>query len=259
MPSENDASVTKQPSILHEAHSYLVINKPTGWLVHEDGKTDAPTVVEWFLKQVPEAMGVGEPAVGQSGENLERSGVVHRLDRETSGILLLTKNQEAYEWFKQKFKNRQIHKEYRAFVYGRIHDRWGTINRPIGRSQKDSRLRSALPGAKGTLRDAITDFERIGAGEHQNEAFSYLKLFPKTGRTHQLRAHLRAIERPIVGDSLYGAYKIKDSNNLGFERLALHAHILEWELPNGAKERHIAPLPQVFEEAAEKLESEIAE
>jgi 23S rRNA pseudouridine1911/1915/1917 synthase len=255
MPNENDALVSSEPQIIHDDQSYMVVNKPTGWLVHEDGKTTGPTVVDWFLAQVPAAKGVGEPALNQAGIQLERSGVVHRLDRETSGILLLVKNQEAYEWFKHKFKCRALHKEYRAFVYGRMHDRWGTINRPIGRSQADSRLRSALPGAKGTLREAITDFERIGTGEYEGESFSYLKLFPQTGRTHQLRAHLRAIDRPIVGDELYGAYKMKHSHNLEFERLALHAHTLEWELPNGAKERYLAPLPQIFEEAAEKLET----
>lgn len=254
MQSENAEKESKvEPRILFENESYVVINKPIGWLVHEDGKTDAPTVVDWFLSRAPEARGVGEPGKATDGQELERSGVVHRLDKETSGVMVLAKTQDVYGWLKEKFQNREIHKEYRAFVYGRIHDRWGTINRPIGRSAKDSRIRTALPGAKGTMREAITDFERIGVGEYEGEAFSYLKLMPKTGRTHQLRVHLRALDRPIVGDGLYAAYKMKDSNNLGFDRLALHAHTLEWELPNGDKERFIAPLPQIFEDAAEHI------
>ncbi len=243
----------KEPDVLFENESLIVINKPVGWLVHEDGKSDVPTVVDWFLTRTPEARGIGEVGHANDGQELERSGVVHRLDRETSGVMVLAKTQEVHGWLKEKFQNRKIHKEYRAFVYGRIHDRWGTINRPIGRSSKDSRIRSAMPGAKGELREAITDIERIGVGEHEGESFSYLKLMPKTGRTHQLRAHLRALDRPIVGDGLYADYKMKDSNNLGIDRLALHAHILEWELPNGDKERFIAPVPQVFEEAAEHI------
>lgn len=257
MQPETEDAANSTPVVLHENESVVVINKPIGWLVHEDGKTDAPTVVDWFLEKFPQASGVGESGQTKDGQELNRSGVVHRLDRETSGVLVLAKTQDVYEWLKQQFQNRTIHKEYRAFVYGRIHDRWGTINRPIGRSPKDSRIRSAMPGAKGTLREAITDFERIGVGEHEGEAFSYLKLMPKTGRTHQLRAHLRALDRPIVGDGLYAGYKIKDSNNLGFDRLALHAHILEWELPNGQKERFIAPLPHIFEVGAEKIEEEV--
>ncbi len=254
MENESVAKENKpEPEVLFENESLVVINKPIGWLVHEDGKTEAPTVVEWFLSRTPEVKGVGEPAKAQDGQELERSGVVHRLDKETSGVMVLAKTQDVYQWLKDKFQNREIHKEYRAFVYGRIHDRWGTINRPIGRSSKDSRIRSAMPGAKGNLREAITDFERIGVGEHDGESFSYLKLLPKTGRTHQLRAHLRALDRPIVGDQLYADYKIKDSNNLGIDRLALHAHILEWSLPNGDQQRFIAPVPLIFEIAAEYI------
>lgn len=257
MKAENADKENKTPTILHDTESVMVINKPVGWLVHEDKKTENPTVVDWFLEKCPEAEGVGEVGQTPDGEELNRSGVVHRLDRETSGVMVLAKTQDVYEWLKQHFQNRTIHKEYRAFVYGRIHDRWGTINRPIGRSAKDSRIRSSMPGAKGNMREAITDFERIGMGEHEGEAFSYLKLLPKTGRTHQLRAHLRSLDRPIVGDGLYAGYKIKDSNNLGIDRLALHAHILEWELPNGDRERFIAPVPQVFEEAAEFIEDTV--
>jgi 23S rRNA pseudouridine1911/1915/1917 synthase len=225
--------------------------------VHEDGKKDgSPTVVEWFVRRLPAAAGVGESGYSPQGELLDRSGVVHRLDKETSGILVLTKHQEAHQFLKKQFKHRSVYKEYRAFVYGQIHDRWGTVNRPIGRSSKDHRLRSAMKGAKGTMREAITDFERIGVGEYAGEPFSYLKLIPKTGRTHQLRVHLRAIDRPIVSDTVYGAYKIESSNNLLLNRLALHAHILEFDLLSGSRERFIAPVPQVFEEAAERIADE---
>lgn len=249
----------EEPTIVYEDEQVLVANKPVGWLTHETGRIEkekSATVVDWFLNHVPAASGVGEPGQSQDGTILERSGIVHRLDRETSGILILAKTQDAHEHLKTQFHDRLVHKEYRAFVYGRVHDRWGTIDRAIGRSAKDPRKRTALPGAKGAMRKATTDFERIGTGEYKGETFSYLKLIPKTGRTHQLRVHLRALDRPIVGDTLYSNYKMKDSNNLDLERMALHAHMLELRLPNGEEDRFIAPVPQNFEEAAEKIAAE---
>jgi 23S rRNA pseudouridine1911/1915/1917 synthase len=259
MKHENDV-MEVEPTILYEDTDVLVIDKPEGWMVHEDGKpTQTPIVVTWFLNRVPSAEGVGEPAYAKDGTVLNRAGVVHRLDRETSGVLILAKTQSAHQFLKQQFKDRNVYKEYRAFVYGRIHDRWGTINRPIGRSSKDHRLRSAMKGAKGQLREAITELERIGVGEFEGESFSYLKLVPKTGRTHQLRVHLRAVDRPIVNDPLYGSYIMNTSNNLLMNRMALHAHILELTLPNGQNERFIAPVPQIFEEAAERIVDEASE
>lgn len=254
MNQENDDKVRNiEPIILFQDNDVMVINKPYGWLVHEDGHSEAPTVVDWFCRLAPLAKGIGEVGYSPKGKELDRSGVVHRLDRETSGILVLAKTQDSYQNIKQQFKDRTIYKEYRAFVYGRLNDRWGTINRPIGRSTKDPRRRSAERGAKGVLREAVTDFERIGMGEYKDEPFSYVKLMPKTGRTHQLRAHLRAIDRPIVGDTLYAHYKKDKSNHLGMDRLALHAHVLEFELSSGQRERFIAPVPQSFEEAAERI------
>ncbi len=252
-----NAATVPEPTILFEDDDVLVINKPEGWMVHGDGKSEGvPVVVEWFLRRLPVAAGVGEPGYSVKGEVLDRSGIVHRLDRETSGVLILVKTQDAYQFLKQQFKDRKVVKEYRAFVYGRIHDRWGTINRPIGRSTKDHRLRSAMKGAKGMMRDAITDLERIGVGEYEGESFSYLKLTPKTGRTHQLRVHMRAIDRPIVNDEMYAPHAISKSNNLGLKRMALHAHVLELTLPSGQVERFIAPVPQAFEEAAERIAEE---
>lgn len=252
---KNDSDVmVPEPTVIYEDNDVLVINKPEGWMVHEDGKTDgSPLVVDWFLARVPESKGVGEVGYSPKGVELNRSGIVHRLDRETSGILILAKNQDAHQFLKQQFKDRLVYKEYRAFVYGRLHDRWGTINRPIGRSAKDHRVRSAMRGAKGLMREAVTDFERIGIGEYEGESFSYVKLIPKTGRTHQLRVHMRAIDRPIINDDLYATHVMPKSNNLGMKRLALHAHMLELALPNGQTERFIAPVPQSFEEAAERI------
>lgn len=239
--------------ILFENDDVVVIDKPEGVMVHDDGHSDDETIVDWFLKYVPDAKGVGEPQQSPDGKDLERSGVVHRLDRETSGVLVLAKHQDAHVHLKKQFHDRLVHKEYRAFVYGPVREQWGTIDRQIGRSAKDFRLRSAQKGAKGTLRDAVTDWELIGTGRYNDEHFSYLKLIPKTGRTHQLRVHLKAIDRPIVGDTQYASSHIERSSNLDLERLALHAHILDIVLPDSEEERFIAPLPIEFDQAAEKL------
>ncbi len=248
-----------EPTILYEDADVLVINKPAGMMVHEDGHNADETVVQWFLSKYPEAKGVGEPGKSPKGVSLERSGVVHRLDRDTSGVLILAKTAEAFTHLKAQFHDRLVKKEYRAFVYGPMREQWGTINRQIGRSAKDFRMRSAEKGARGTLRDAVTDWELIGTGRFDNEHFSYLKLSPKTGRTHQLRVHLKAIGKPIVQDQLYAAHLVPDSNNLGLERFALHAHQLELTLPNGERERFMAPVPLEFDTAAERLAEESEE
>lgn len=249
----SDAKDIQEPVVLYEDDSVLVVNKPYGMLVHEDWQKADATLVDWFLARCPEAKGVGEQTLTPDGKTLERSGVVHRLDRETSGVMVLAKTAAAHAHLKAQFHDRAAKKEYRAFVYGRMHERWGTIDRPIGRNTQNFRLRSAQRGAKGTLRNAVTDWERIAAGEYNGEPFSYVKLMPKTGRTHQLRVHLKAIDRPIVQDVLYSGKRRESSNNLELSRLALHAHVLELTLPNGDRERFIAPVPQSFEEAAEKI------
>jgi 23S rRNA pseudouridine1911/1915/1917 synthase len=252
--TQNPVSKPGIPEIIYEDEAVLVVSKPYGMLVHEDWTSgEEGTLVEWFLNRVPTAHGVGEVTTKPDGSPLERSGVVHRLDRETSGVMVLAKTPEAHALLKAQFHDRLVKKEYRAFVYGRLHDQWGTINRPIGRNPKDFKKRSAEAGATGTLRDALTHFERIGVGEFEGESFSYVKLLPRSGRTHQLRVHLRAISRPIVGDILYAGKLLETSNNLGLSRLALHAHILEITLPNGERERFIATIPEEFERAAERI------
>ncbi len=239
--------------ILFENDDLVAINKPEGLMVHENGHSDESTVVDWFLSYCPSAKGVGEVQLSQKGEPLERSGVVHRLDKETSGVLLLAKHNDAFEHLKAQFHDRLVTKTYHAFVYGLFKERWGTINRPIGRSAKDFRLRSAQHGARGTLRPSVTHYECLLQGQYENENFSYLSLTPQTGRTHQIRVHLQAIGRPIIGDSLYAKFEMGRSNNLGFTALALHAHSLKLILPEGRETYIEAPLPASFDEAAARI------
>lgn len=242
-------NVTTAIEIVFENDAMLAIYKPSGIMVHGDGYHTGMTVADWFLEQYPNAQGVGEPATTDAGEPIERSGIVHRLDGETSGVLVLAKTQEAYEHLKKQFHDRLVRKEYRAFVYGTMKEQWGTINRPIGRSAKNHRMRSAQRGAKGTLRDAVTDWEVIG----QSDTHAYLKLFPKTGRTHQIRVHLKAIGRPVVGDTMYAPEQNLADTTIDMGRLALHAYALDITLPDGVREHLIAPIPQEFEMAENSI------
>jgi len=243
--SEGKASKTQEPVVLYEDDMVMVINKPSGMLVHSDGRSDEKTVVDWFLARAPEARGIGEPGNAQDGTPLERSGVVHRLDKDTSGVLILAKTHDAFIHLKAQFHDRLVKKEYRAIVYGVMKEKWATINRPIGRSSKDFRLRSAERGAKGMLRDAVTEWELIG----QSTTHAYLSVKPRTGRTHQIRVHLKSIGHPIVEDVLYASDVYRQKESLGFARLALHAYSLSLILPNGEEKTFLAPLPLDFEVA----------
>jgi len=235
--------------ILFENNDVVVINKPVGVLVHADGHATEETVVDWFVSHCPDAATVGETQVLTNGEKIARPGVVHRLDRETSGVMILAKNDAAFVHLKKQFHDRKTRKEYRAFVYGSMKELHGTIERPIGRSAKDFRLRSAERGARGMLRKAITNWELLT----QNAGYAYLRVLPKTGRTHQIRVHLKAIGRPIVGDPLYASETQLHSSDLGIGRLALHAYALTIELPSGEEHTFTAPLPQSFEVAKERI------
>lgn len=248
---EKEHKTIRGIAIIYEDDDVVVIDKPSGLLVHGDGRNKEETVVEWLLLRAPSARGVGEPHLAQDGTPLERSGVVHRLDRDTSGVLILAKTQEAFVHLKAQFHDRLAQKEYHAFVYGTMKDRWGTINRPIGRSARDFRLRSAERGARGVLRPSMTDWECL----MQSSTHAYLKVTPKTGRTHQIRVHLKSVGHPIVCDPIYTPVDFRKKDSLGFTRLALHAYTLTMALPKGITQTFIAPLPQDFERAKEVVAS----
>ena len=223
--------------ILFENKNILVINKPAGLVVHSDGKTDEPNVVDWILEHYPEINGVGENMfVRGKGDNeieLNRPGIVHRIDRDTSGCLVIARTQKSFEDLKQKFKERKIQKTYRTLVYGWPKNKSGIIDAPIGRSNKDFRMKQAGEHARGQLRDAETEYRVLEYFEDQRkknkqgqfEKYTLVECSPKTGRTHQIRVHLKFINHPIVADSLYRG---KRKEYLGLERTALHAYSIQF-------------------------------
>lgn len=229
--------------ILLETEDLIVINKPAGLVVHGDGKHKEPTVVDWFLKKYPDAKGVGEEMIiDHKGEKIEipRSGIVHRIDRDTSGCLILAKNQDTFEFLKTQFQDHTIKKKYVAIVYGWLRDERGIIDRAIGRSTSNIRAWTTSKGARGEMRPAITRFAVRKKFTFQDEKYAVVDLYPQTGRTHQLRVHLASLDHAIVGDPIYAGSK---KSSLPIARTALHAEKVVFMLPGGKEAEVTAPLP----------------
>ncbi|MFA6253815.1 MAG: RluA family pseudouridine synthase [Candidatus Paceibacterota bacterium] len=265
--------------IIFEDANILVINKPAGLTVHGDGFGKQETLVDWLMKKYPEIEGVGEemePSTplrhGFVGQRIKKPGIIHRLDKETSGVMIVAKTQEAFLFFKKQFQNHEVKKIYRAILSGHVNFPVGeekVLNWPIGRSSNDPRIRVARSGGKGKLREAVTIFRLL---ENICSNYALVEAEPKSGRTHQLRAHFKAYNHPIIGDSLY------NPNNNGegaIERTALHAFSLTVKLPcfvansaeaslakkttqgeaKGEEMTFVAPLASDFEAALEKLKA----
>ncbi|TAL48778.1 RluA family pseudouridine synthase [Patescibacteria group bacterium] len=237
-------------SVLYEDKDIVVINKPPGLVVHSDGRRKEEDITDWMLTRYPQSATVGEPLKINGSRSIAREiprpGVVHRLDRETSGVLVLAKNKEAFAALKKQFQGREIEKTYHCFVYGVLKDNEGIINLPIGRSRSDFRKRSAERGARGALREATTYFWVLGRGKDA----TFVEARPKTGRTHQIRVHFKAMDHPIVCDKLYAP---KRPPLLGFKRLALHAYSLTFRNLERILVTVTASHPPDFQSAAREL------
>lgn len=262
------------PKILYEDQYILALDKPSGLLVHGDGRSEAETLVDWIDKNYPDLKEVGESQTLQNGEIIKRPGIVHRLDRDTSGVIIVCKTKEAHEFLKEQFQNREVEKVYNAVVWGSFSEelKEGKIDKPIGRSASDFRRWSAEYGAKGEMREAVTEYRVLAQSLKDNPPsppyikggtrkettdilsnFSYLEIRPKTGRTHQIRVHLKAISHPVVCDRLYGPKINEATETLGLKRLALHALSIKLKLPSGIQLTIESPLPEEFENAKNLL------
>ncbi|MBI5138258.1 MAG: RluA family pseudouridine synthase [Candidatus Vogelbacteria bacterium] len=243
------------PKIIFENENVVVLNKPAGLLVHSHIGSIDKTLVDWLIKKYPTIKKVGEPR----GEEL-RSGIVHRLDKDTSGVMIVAKNQPTYAFLKKQFASgdsargyeRRPGKAYRALVYGNVKEDQGIINRPIGRSRNDPRRRVAGPKASSNLREALTYYKVLERFDLGDERYSYVEAYPKTGRTHQVRVHLTSIGKPVLCDALYAPGKVCP---LGLTRHALHAYSLEIELPQLGYKKFEAPVPDDMARALEQLRS----
>lgn len=238
-----------EPQVIFENDDVLVVNKPAGLIVHSDGRTEEPSLAEWVLAQYPSTKEVGEPWTSPQGETILRPGIVHRLDRATSGLLVLAKTQEAYLFLKGQFQERTVKKEYRAFVYGHPKKDQGLIEAEIVRIRSTPpRWGVARASEMKKHRAAVTSWEVLkrASDEVSGEKFSLLALWPKTGRTHQIRVHLKHLHHPVLCDPLYAKGK---ECILDFERTALHAFRLTITLPGGEEKTFEAPFPEDFEKA----------
>lgn len=188
--------------IIYEDNDILVINKPPGILVHSDKKDIGITLIDLILEKYPQLKNIGE--------NLERPAIVHRLDKETSGILIAAKNQKSYEFFKNQFLKREVIKKYLVLVEGRISQEKGIIRTFVGKDRNAPIFQKAVKKTEEKKvfnpKEAITRYKILKRLKNElGNDFTLVEAEPKTGRTHQLRIHFQYLKKPIVGDFKYGA------------------------------------------------------
>ena len=223
-------------TIVYEDDNVLVVNKPAGLLVHPTATSTEPTLLDAVLAH--------DPSIAAVGDDRSRAGIVHRLDKDASGILIVARNKNAFRHLKNQFATRQTTKRYTVLVMGRMVDDTGVITFPIARSKNHPRMAARPLSQDG--KEAVTRYTVL-------ERFANATLLDvsiETGRTHQIRAHFFALGHPVAGDTLYVRRTIKQ---LALGRLFLHARELSIALPNGDTQTFAASLPLDLEQALKQL------
>ncbi len=236
------------PTVIFENEHIIALNKSAGLIVHSDGRTVEPSVAEWIGEQYPYMKGIGEPWISPQGEVVLINGLVHRLDRTTTGVLVAAKNNEVFAYLRTVFTERRVSKVYRAIVYGHLENNEGTIVAEIARTSTIPKKWCAVPCEESHKRAAITTWKVLSRGtDEQGNAYTYVEVYPKTGRTHQIRVHFAFVGHPLVADHLYAT---DHKAMLGFTRPALHAYSISFPLSSGEHMTLKAPLPPDFERVA---------
>ena len=236
--------------VIYEDNNFIVIDKPAGTSVHpartselvQSGRRVAgvrgETIVDWLVQQYPEVKKVGD-------DPTERPGIVHRLDKGTSGVMIIARNQDAFESLKHLFKERVVAKKYLALVVGSPKRNAGAIDAAIGRSLRNPTKRATGSGTKGS-RSALTRYRVL----ERFNGFALVEAEPKTGRMHQIRVHLASIGYPVAGDRTYGKGR---SSPDGLDRPFLHAWRLAFSFPEGHGWQFESALPADLQGILKKL------
>ena len=222
--------------VIYEDEDIIVVNKPKGLVVHPANGNPDGTLVNAIMAICKDSLS------GIGGEI--RPGIVHRLDKDTSGLLIIAKNDKAHINMSEQIKNRQVKKIYIALVRGKVNENEATINMPIGRSNKDRKKMAVRKDGK----EAITHFKVL----KRYDKYTLLEVKIDTGRTHQIRVHMAEIGHPVVGDLVYSNGK----NEFGVEGQMLHAKSLDFKHPITGKEMHLeAELPEYFKQVLNELDN----
>ena len=230
------------PTLIYEEGGFLAVGKPAGTLTHPiNASGSEKTLVDWVLERYPEVRKVGDNPI-------LRPGIVHRLDRETSGILIVARSQDFFDYFKGLLQTGGVKKTYRALLWGKLPES-GVIDVPIG--LKSGTTRRTTRGRKQKMgKSAVTEYRALAYLSHDSLSFTLAELRPRTGRTHQLRVHMAHIGHPVLGDAMYG----KREAPFPVPRQMLHAETLEFALPEGKRIRLEMPIPEDFENVLALLE-----
>lgn len=229
-------TVSQKPEIIYIHNDFAVINKPPGISVHGGNHIAGPTLTDWLTQKFPEIKKVGD-------DPLMRPGLVHRLDKDTSGVMAVARTQNGFEYLKHLFKNRRVEKTYLALVVGRVAKKRGVIDLKIGRLVKKPAIRGTesfgrISGQKRIKneREARTEYRIL----EYLPGFTLVEASPKTGRTHQIRVHFLALGHPVAGDRIYGKNNAPPD---ALFRQFLHASSLSFSYPEGKRWKFEASLP----------------
>lgn len=217
------------PAVIFEDEELIVINKPSGLTVNRSDTTKNETTLQDFVSKKVNFESLGP----EDSDFVKRSGIVHRLDKETSGVILVAKNEETFSFLQGQFKERKVEKEYIALVHGIVSPKNGVIKVPVGRLPWNRTRFGVIAGG----REAETFYEVISGFRLPilSEGVSLLRLHPKTGRTHQIRVHLKYFGHPVFGDSLYAGRKVSRRDRKVLDRLFLHAQSISFVHPKTKK------------------------
>lgn len=232
-----------EPKIVFEDEYLLAINKPSGMVVNRSETTrQGLTLQDWLAKK-----GIGL--------KVERNGIVHRLDKETSGVLIIAKNNQIMKRLQQQFKLRQVSKEYLCLVHGRVRPAEGTIKAPITRNPFNRKRFGVFVGGRA----AQTDYKIVAEYRQSNKAsLTLVRVKPKTGRTHQIRVHFKYLSHPVVADELYAGRKTARNDRVWCPRLFLHAQKLSLVHPVINSQMLIeAELPADLKAVLKKLKNDL--